>query len=87
MINKSRLINSMKTLEVELRKAGKIDTADFFKKSIVTINSELDPEVLKQLLEQICASGAISQYANFSYREDELFDECFEEAKHLISVI
>lgn len=87
MIEKSKLTNSLVKLEEELRNSRKVDTADFFEKYIVTITSETDAKKLKQLLEQICSSGAMSQYANFSFREDELFDDCFKEAKNLLSVI
>ncbi len=87
MIDKSKLTNALAKLESELRKSGKGDTANYFEKSIVTIASETDANKLKQLLDQICSSGAMSQYANFSFREDELFDDCFEEAKKLLSVI
>lgn len=76
MIDKVKLINSLAKLESELRKTGRDGTADFFEKSIVTIKLETDANKLKQILEQICSSGAMSQYVNFSYREDELFDDC-----------
>ena len=87
MVDKSKLTDSLVKLEVELRNSGKIDTADFFEKFVITITSETDAKKLKQLLEQICSSGAMSQYANFSFAEDELFDDCFEEAKKLLSMI
>jgi len=84
MVDKSEAIKAMQKLEKELRKSGKNETADFFKKAIDTVKGEADTEKLKQFLEQICSSGAMSQYANFSYTEDMLFDDVYNKAKMLL---
>jgi len=87
MIDKSKLIDSLQNLKAELSCSGKSDTADFFNNSMVSITAETNQTSLKKLLEQICSSGSMTQYASFTFKEEQLFDECFDEAKKLLSVI
>lgn len=87
MRDKSPLINHLKILDLELRKSGKSETANYFEKSIFMISQETDKKELKKLLEQLCSSGAISQYANFTHNEEQLFDKCYEEGKQLLAII
>ena len=84
MIDKSIVIEVIGNLEAELRKSGKNETADFFRKAIITITVETDQSKLREILEQLCSSGAMTQYANFSYSEDVLFGKVYEEAKKLL---
>lgn len=87
VIDKSNLTQALVKLDAELRKSGKIETAEFFNKAITTVNSEIDLENLKEFLRQLCSSAAITQYADFSYSEDVLFDDVFEEAKRLLALL
>ncbi len=87
MTDRSILTNSLKRLEEELRRSGKIETANFFNKSITTITFETDDNVLRELLKQLCNSGAMIQYANFSFKEEQLFDKSYDEAKKLLKMI
>ena len=84
MIDKSTVTKSIENLEVELRKSGKSETANFFCKVRMTINVETDQNALREVLNQLCSSGAMTQYANFSYTEEVLFENVFEEAKKLL---
>lgn len=87
MIDKSKLTDSLIRIELELRNSKKNETADFFKKTVAMVSSETDKKKLRTLLEQVCSSGAMTQYANFTYQEEQLFDECFDNAKELLSMI
>lgn len=87
MIDKSTLTKVIENLEVELRKSGKSETADFFSKIIITVNMETDQNVLREIFNQLCSSGSMAQYANFSYSEEVLFENVFEEAKKLLAEI
>lgn len=87
MIDKSNLIICLERLELELRKSGKIDTADFFAKQSFVISQAMSADELRDVLDQLRGSGAMAQYANFSYREDQLFDDCYKEAKRLLELI
>ena len=87
MIDKSKLIICLDRLELELRKSGKIDTADFFSKQSFVIRHTMSADELRDILDQLRASGAIAQYTNFSYKEDQLFDDCYKEAKRLLKLI
>ncbi|MEC4729110.1 hypothetical protein HWQ46_26765 [Shewanella sp. D64] len=84
MIDTLKLIDAIKKLENELRNSGKEATANFFLKAIDTIINETNNKKLKIFLELLCSSGSVSQYANFSFHEDELFDKIFEEAQKII---
>lgn len=87
MIDKSKLVVCLGKLEVELRKSGKTDTAGFFYRFISVITQSSNVDELRGMLEQLIHSGAMAQYANFSHKEDQLFDECYEEAKQLLASI
>lgn len=87
MIDKSNLIICLEKIELELRKSGKTDTADFFAKQSLAISQAVNADELRAILDQLRCSGAMAQYANFSYREDQLFDDCYKEAKHLLELI
>lgn len=81
MNDKTKVIGAIERLESELRKSGKNETADFFKKAIGSIKDETDQSKLQEFILRLCSSGAISQYANFTHFEDMLFDRVYEEAK------
>lgn len=85
MVQKAELIRSIQKLESALRRSKKNETAVFFQRMIVKIASEADTHKLKELLKQTCSSGAIAQYADFTSKEEQLFDSCFEEAQKLLS--
>jgi hypothetical protein len=87
VIDKSKLTRALERLEAELLKSGKIETAEFFNKAITTVDSKIHQENLKEFLGQLCSSAAITQYADFSYSEDKLFDEVYEEAKKLLALL
>lgn len=87
MIDKSNLTRALGKLDAELRKSGKIETAEFFNKAITTVNSEIEVGNLKEFLRQLCSSAAITQYADFSDFEDVLFDDVYEEAKKLLALL
>lgn len=87
MIDKSTLTKVIESLEVELRKSGKSETAGFFSKIIITVNMETDQNVLREIFNQLCNSGSMAQYANFSYSEEVLFENVFEESKKLLTEI
>ncbi len=86
MIDKSKTIEAIKKLEMALRSSGN-KAADFFGNMATTINTETDSTKLQECLEQLCSSGAITQYSNFLYSEDVLFDAVYEEAKKLLQSI
>ena len=84
MVDNSKVVAALERLEAELRKSGKDETASFFRRAIVTIDNQSDEIKLKEFLSQLCSSGAMSQYADFSYSEDVLFDKVYEESTKLL---
>lgn len=87
MIDTSELIILLERLELELRKSGKIDAADFFAKQSSSITQAVSADELRGILDLLRCSGAMAQYVNFSYREDQLFDDCYEEVRRLLELI
>lgn len=87
MLEMKKLVDSIMELESELRNSGKHKTADFFNSVQFDIESAENSIQLKKVIEQYCSSGAITQYADFSFREEELFDKSFAEAQRLLLVI
>jgi hypothetical protein len=79
------LISSIEKLYLELQHSEKIETAKFFSSAIYTIKTEKDQEKFQIFLNQLCSSGAIVQYADFSYSEEALFNKIFSEAEKLLS--
>lgn len=83
-IENLKLLKALKLFETELRDSGKIGTADYFLNHIDTIGTENNIARFQNCLEEICSAGAMSQYANFSIKEDELFTKCQKEARTLL---
>lgn len=84
MVKREKLIDCLRNLELELRKSGKNETANFFEKAATTVGNESDSDILREFLRQLCSSRAMTQYANFSIAEEQLFDQCYEEAKSIL---
>ena len=84
---RNTLTTALEKLEAELSASGKADTAAFFQGTRLKIDNEANPKKLKAHLQELCSSGSISQYANFSHHEDQLFDHCFEAAQSLLSTL
>ena len=87
MIDSSSLLQSLGTLEDELRASGKQETADFFKNVRGDLSNASGATEVVSILKRLYQSAAITQYANFSLKEDEYFDQCYEKAKVLLSRI
>jgi hypothetical protein len=78
------LIKDLKILVSELRNNGKNETADYFDNHASIIEKETESSRLRESLQQLCGSAAITQYANFTYHEEAIFDKCYENAKNLL---
>jgi len=70
---------------VVVRRSGNTNSADYFANHIRNIETEKDIVRFKNSLEQISSAGAMSQYANFTFKEDELLAICQKEAKFILS--
>jgi hypothetical protein len=72
---KHQLLNAIQALTDELVKTGKIKTAAFFDGIRASIETECngDRKELSTVIERLCRSGAIVQYANLSAKEERLF--------------
>ena len=75
-IENLNLLKALRIFETELRDSGKNETADYVLSHIDTIETEKDKTRFQDCLEKICSAGAMSQYANFTFKEDELFEIC-----------
>lgn len=62
--------SAIESLALELSKNGKGDVAKYFLSSLDKLNQGSD---IKETLRQLQRSGMITQYANFSSIEDELW--------------
>lgn len=85
IINRSGIILALENLSFELNKSGKKRTADYFCKKTELILSSSSEEDIKHVCQELLSSGAISQYADFSYKEDKLFDVIFEEINKILN--
>ena len=81
---------STKTLEKwinelcdKLRISGKDKPADYYENLLNKIRYPLNDMDKTEALQQIISSGKISDLANFTAEEDQLFDLAYEEAKRL----
>lgn len=82
---KEDLIAALNDIALSLTTTGKQDTAKYFlsiKDKILTVS---DNNKLKKILTQLMSSGSITQYANFSYNEEVLFDRVYEAAKQYLT--
>ncbi|VVH64209.1 hypothetical protein BSPLISOX_1876 [uncultured Gammaproteobacteria bacterium] len=78
------IVNSLDNLVEELNSSNKINTAKFFENISSQIKIEKHENDIKELLVQLSNSASISQYANFTFKEDCLFDEVFKEVGKLL---
>ena len=83
MFSSKNLMTALEKLASDLEASGKSETAKSFRDIIVNISEAENIDGCKESLEKLTNSGAISQYANFSYKQDELFDVVFDEARKL----
>lgn len=85
MVSKHDLVGALEKLEQELRSTDRSGTADFFRRMISSVMAVDNPVKLKELLSQLCSSGTIAQYADFSLKEELLFAAIYDEAEKLLS--
>mgnify|MGYP003674236804 CR=1 FL=1 len=83
MFSTKNLTTALEELVSDLDASGKQETAKSFRDIIVKLSEAESIDSCNESLEKLTNSGAISQYANFSYKQDELFDVVFDEAKKL----
>jgi hypothetical protein len=83
MFSTKNLTTALEKLASDLEASGKLETAKSFRDIIVNLSEADNIDSCKESLERLTNSGAISQYANFSYKQDELFDVVFDEARKL----
>lgn len=83
---KSRLVKTLEALSAVLEKSGKKDTAKFFHTTSESVESDCngDQRELLELLKRLKSSGAITQYANFSALEEQLWDEVYNSASEYV---
>jgi hypothetical protein len=78
---KNQLENLLVELATDLQKSGKKDTAQFFLTTKDNLSNGKNITDLKEILEQLMRSGAITQYGDFSFKQEALFDKIYEAAK------
>lgn len=85
---KQQLIEALQALAGELRKNGKQQTADFFIKAGADISSERDEnkESLLELFKRLQTSGAMVQYADFTAKEEKLWNRVHDLASELLNI-
>ncbi len=80
---REELMAALDEIILSLNESGKQATAEHFstiKNQILAIKNNAD---LKVILNKLMSSGAISQYANFNFKQDQLFENIFNKAKKL----
>ena len=82
MKDTEELQNAIKELCIELKNTRKAETANYFYSLIEKMINSKD-DVLKENLKHIINSGSITQYANFTHKEDMLFQKIHKIAKAL----
>jgi len=80
---KDSLINSLSAIIESLQKTGKQETANFFITAKEGVSSECNGNIdaLMEILSRLETSGAMTQYANFTAHEEELWGNVYEAAK------
>jgi hypothetical protein len=66
-----------------LRSSGKTGPAEYYEGLFKRIKEPLNETDKVDALQQIISSGKLSDIANFSFEEDKLFDQVYDEAKKL----
>jgi len=79
------LIDLLEKLASSLENSNKSDTAKFFSDKAKLIGAVSSDKELENICHELSSSGAISQYANFSYKEDEMFDLIYQRASKTIN--
>lgn len=87
MIGRSSVANCLGDVRDELLASGKSKTAVFFEDCAQKIVVAKDNDELEEVLEIVCSSGAIIQYANFSFKEERVFKVCLAEAEKLLALM
>lgn len=84
MQNFKNIIEAINDFSIELESSGKSDTSIFFKNTSDKIKNVTDEKEARKILEHLMSSGSLSQYADFTYKEDQLFDAIIDEAEKLV---
>ena len=76
----------LEVLASGLSKSGNVETSHFFSEQARLIASKQgESQELKIPIKKLSAMGAISQYANFTHRQDKLFQIVFELSVKLLA--
>ena len=75
--NLSKLLDE---LAFELNQSNKSKTAIFFDSLSIELKEENN---INEVLDKILNSSSISQYADFTYKQDKIFDKIFDEANKI----
>lgn len=76
-------IGAVNNLIAELIGSGKIDTAKYFELLAKQIVGASDSKQLLELLDQLLSGASIIQYANFTHKEELLYEALYKAAMKL----
>lgn len=75
MSKMSELLKSLSEISAELRKTGKIDSAEFFSsRERIIGDAGSAPRAVKDAVQELATCRAMAQYADFSLTEERLLD-------------
>jgi hypothetical protein len=78
---RNQLENLLVELATDLQASGKQETAQFFLTTKETILNTKNITELNEILEQLMSSAAMTQYGDFSFKQEALFNKIYEAAK------
>lgn len=75
MSKMSELLKSLSEISAELRKTGKIESAEFFSsRGKIIGNPGSAPRAVKDAIQELVTCRAMAQYADFSLTEEHLLE-------------
>jgi len=82
----SELLKSLGEISAELRKTGKIESAEFFSsRGRIIGDASSAPRAVKDAIKELATCRAIAQYADFSMSEERLLETVVTDATACLS--
>lgn len=86
MSKMSELLKSLSNLSAELRKTGKIESAEFFScRERIIEDRNSTPNAVKDAIRELTTCRAMAQYADFSLTEEGLLEIVVSDATACLS--
>ena len=72
------LLDLIIELKTSLKESGKVKTAEYYDNIYRKLLKKDDPKKCKRVFKEISKSAAITQYADFSFKEEQILFKIFD---------